>query len=64
MGAGQIQNYGTKVMEAEPGGKKGVGLTMWDYEFEYFDRSDIQGAFDDVAQVLNTAPSQSWLRYP
>jgi hypothetical protein len=64
MGAGQIETFGTLVMEAEPGGKKGAALTMWDYNSTYFAGSDIQAAFAEVAAVLDPALRQSLLRYP
>lgn len=61
---GQIVTFGTALMGAEPGGKKGVGLTLWDYDLVYFGRSEMKTAFASVANVLNAAPRQSWLRYP
>jgi hypothetical protein len=64
MGAGQIQTFGTQVMQAGTGGKKGVGLTLWDYNATYFARPEMQSAFATIANTLNSAPRQSWLRYP
>jgi hypothetical protein len=64
MGAGQIETFGTQVMGTGYEGKKGVGLTLWEYNSTYFQRTDIQSAFADVAAVLDAAPQQSWLRYP
>jgi concanavalin A-like lectin/glucanase superfamily protein len=64
MGRGQIETFGSQVMQAGPGGKKGVGLTMWTYESAYFARPEMQSAFSTLAGILNPAPRQSWLRYP